>query len=177
MNFRPGCVIVVVVVIGLLVFVFWPRPVQRACDLARLPYPPGKVLHAKDLVNPFAGTAAFMFTAPKEDIQHWLGKCKELEPTQGVIYTPKHYLLTKSHQEIEQLRAKGKQFTFISILGSQDPIGDGFEVLSRSEGFPWFTPHITHGVRYYIQWDSSENYGSVFVDWDTNTVWVTGSHS
>jgi len=178
--------IIIVCVLGFLAYVVVQNldPIQQVCTLARVPYPPGKILHKTFANGPFAGSSAIAFTASRSEIEAWIAQCKDIEPKGGVAYTPKHYLVSLHPEDVRQSLDAGKydEFHLVNIEGG-GPVGDdeakrtGYEVAQILPAFPWFTPHITHGVRYNIPWNKHEDYGTIFVDWDTNTVWVTGSHN
>jgi len=170
----------------LLLAIFWPSdPVRTACGLARLPYPPGKILQSKNEQSFCFSSSKFAFRAPRDDIQAWLARCTELEPKEGIPYTPTHYLTFQTLTDISRLH-NGKQHSHFHTVNSHMRLEMGktitaplseYEVGIFEESFPWFTPHITHGTRYDIPPNGDDDHGTIFIDWDTNTVWVSARHN
>jgi hypothetical protein len=162
------------------------EPVVYACDCARLAYPPpGRIIFKENAASYFAGSAAFHFTAPRKDIEQWLKHSKGINTRFSYQYSPDHFLVMRpiSDQEDDTMMndIKPDYHRFQIGIGPENGIERDpkarYDLADTDEVFPWFNATIKHGTCYQIPQDSHANYGAVYIDWDTNRVWVIGSHS
>ena len=134
-------------------------PVDAACKLARLASLPtgSQIVNTQDTENPFSASYRFIFKSDKDAIEKWLEfspgiqEAKVTEYNEGLVLTP--------------------------VTGLPEPMEDGVEYLFIPKNAPWFAPAITNGRKYEIPQDENADYGTVYVNNDTWTVYVTASHS
>lgn len=135
-------------------------PVEAACVMARLAPPPGELIRAESQVL-FAGPAHFAFRADRDQIEAWIKSSngtKSLAPV-------------KTYSADFELRCLDiEQFN-----GEYDD--NRYDVEPIYPDIEWFAPQIKNGVRYDVPPDEDYDRGSIFIDWDTNTVWVRAQHS
>jgi hypothetical protein len=136
-------------------------PVEAACVMARLNPPPGNVIRAESHVL-LAGDAHVQFQADRAQIEAWLRNSpgiKDLKPSE--TYSSNHEL----------------KFVDDDAWLKENSDSERLDVEAIQPDTKWFAPRIKNGVRYEVPPDEAYDRGSIFIDWDTNTVWIWASHS
>lgn len=148
------------ILFGLMIYALGIAPnrgsaAEKACALARLAPVPGKILQEENRHNMFAGSSYVYFRATEAEIKKWIDASPGLKAAKVINYT--------------------KDYVLASVPGySHEYDASAEHVVTH---VPWFLPASKNGAKYEVPSDDHANYGTVYVDWDTGTVWISASHS
>lgn len=145
---------------GLMVYALWAEPnsgsaAKKACALARLAPVPGNILREENRHNMFAGTSYVSFQATEAEIKEWIDASPGLKVAKITTYTKSYVLKSGLNESPAHDKSVDIHVTYAT----------------------WFAPSSRNGDKYEVPSDDHANYGTVYVDWDTGTVWIEASHS
>ncbi len=137
--------------------------VRQTCKEAQVAYPTGTISHSSRYDYPGSHGGYFVFTDTHEGIQSWVKASPILKSDIPTIYSKAHQLIAVDGDEHSRLMGTSKERNYYGH--------ELYFFYPRKEGL-WFQPHTRNGIKY--ETGHMQPGGTIYIDWDTNTVWVEG---